>query len=48
MLGEKREAKREQVTMVSIDDLVPKDHILRDIEHAIDFSLIYDLVRPLY
>jgi len=48
MLGEKREAKREQVTMVCIDDLVPKDHILRDIERAIDFSFIYDLVRPLY
>ena len=48
MLNEKREAKREQVTMVCIDDLVPKDHILRDIERAIDFSFIYDLVRPLY
>jgi transposase len=48
MLGEKREAKREQVTMVCIEDLVPKDHILRDIERAIDFSFIYELVRPLY
>jgi len=38
MLGEKREAKREQVTMVCIDDLIPKDHILRDIERAIDFN----------
>ena len=48
MLGEKREAKREQITMVCIEDLVPKEHILRDIESAIDFSFIYDLVRPLY
>jgi transposase len=34
--------------MVCIDDLVPKDHMLRSIEHAIDLSFIYELVRPLY
>ena len=34
--------------MVCIDDLVPKDHILRDIDKAIDFSFIYDEVKELY
>mgnify|MGYP000896846201 CR=1 FL=1 len=31
-----------------MEDLVPKDHILRKIEEAIDFSFIYDLVKDKY
>lgn len=31
-----------------MEDLVPKDHILRKIEKAIDFSFIYDLVKDKY
>jgi transposase len=31
-----------------LEDLVPKDHILRDIERAIDFRFIYDEVDGLY
>lgn len=34
--------------MISIDDLVPKDHLVRKIEAAIDFSFIYDLVKDCY
>lgn len=34
--------------MVSIEELVPKDHILRHIDAAVDLSFIRDLVRPLY
>ena len=34
--------------MLSLDDLVPKDHLVRKIEAAIDWSFIYDLVKPLY
>jgi transposase len=34
--------------MVCIEDLVPKNHILRDIDQAIDFSFIYDEVKGLY
>ena len=34
--------------MLSLDDLVPKDHLVRKIEAAIDWSFIYDLVEPLY
>jgi len=30
---------------VCIEDLVPKDHILRDIDKAIDFNFIYDDVK---
>ena len=34
--------------MLCIDDLVPKNHILCDIDKAIDFSFIYDEVEGMY
>ena len=33
---------------VSLEELVPKDHLLRKIEAAVDFSFIHDLTAPLY
>lgn len=40
--------KRGQIQMLCIDDLVPKDHLLRKIEKAIDWSFIYALVEDKY
>ena len=40
--------ERTQIEMVCLEDLVPKDHILRKIDAAIDFTHIYDLVGDLY
>ncbi len=34
--------------MVTLDSLVPADHLLRKIEAVIDFSFIHPLVAPLY
>lgn len=34
--------------MVSLEDLVPDDHLLRTIETAISFDFIYDSVKDLY
>lgn len=34
--------------VVCIDDLVPKDHLLRKIEKAIDWSFIYEIVEDKY
>lgn len=34
--------------MICIEDLVPENHILRDIDKAIDFNFIYDQVKDLY
>lgn len=34
--------------MVTLDSLVPKDHLLRKIDAVIDFSFIHDLVEGLY
>ena len=42
------ERKREQMQFVSMDDLVPQDHMLRLIDKAIDWSFIYDLVEEKY
>ncbi|VDZ41366.1 ISSag8, transposase [Streptococcus dysgalactiae subsp. dysgalactiae] len=39
---------RHQIGFYSIDELVPKDQLLRLIEQAIDFSFIYDLVKDSY
>ena len=42
------EKNREQIQFFSMNDLVPKDHLLRTIEDAIDWSFIYDLVEDKY
>ena len=42
--------KQKQVTveMITIEELVPNDHLLRKINKAIDFSFIRDLTKDLY
>lgn len=40
--------KQEAMEIVTYDMLVPKDHLLRKIDAAIDFSFIYELCAPLY
>ena len=48
MLSKKEDLSREQVMMLSLEDLVPENHLLRAIDNAVDFSFIYDLVKDLY
>jgi transposase len=43
-----KKQERNQIQIISIEDLVPKDHILRDIDKAIDMNFIYDEVKDLY
>jgi len=40
--------KRKQVKFLCLDDLVPKDHLLRKVEKLIDFSFVRDEVKHLY
>ena len=47
MLRERRE-KQQKLDIVILEQLVPKDHLLRRIDEAVDFSFIYDLCAPLY
>lgn len=39
---------REQIEILSLDQMVPEDHLVRKIEHAIDWSFIYELVEDKY
>ena len=48
MMTQNADKKREQIQMFCMDDLVPKDHLLRLIDRAIDWSFIYDLVEEKY
>lgn len=43
MLNKSKE-NRNQIQFFCIDDLVPIDHLLRQIDRAIDWSFIYELV----
>lgn len=40
--------QREQLEMLTIDQLVPENHLVRKLDAAIDFSFIYPLVEDLY
>ena len=44
----KPEPEQTSLEMVTLEELVPKDHLLRKIDAVIDFSFIRDLVAGLY
>lgn len=48
MLQRQNTDKRHSMMAVTLDELVPQDHLVRKIDVAIDFSFIYDLVKDLY
>lgn len=48
MLTKRGKELRTQVEFNSLEDLVPKNHLLRKIDQAIDFNFIYDEVTELY
>lgn len=39
---------RRNVEVVDPESLVPRDHLLRKIDVAVNFSRLYDMVEPLY
>lgn len=48
MMSKKTLDGRNQMAFITLDDLVPKDHLVRKIDAVIDFEYIYDLVSDLY
>lgn len=48
MLTKETAKNRNQVQFLSLEDIVPQNHLLRQIEKAIDWSFIYDLVEDKY
>lgn len=47
MVGE-REDRRKDVEIVSIESLVPEEHLLRKIDAVLEDEYLYELLRPLY
>jgi transposase len=43
-----KESSQSEYEFVSIDELVPDDHLLRLIDKYIDFSFLLEKVRPFY
>ena len=48
MYIQKDRTGQRQIKFLCLEDLVPQDHLLRDIDRAIDFKFIYDEVKGLY
>jgi transposase len=44
----KPEAQQQELEMVSVESLVPSEHLLRKIGRVVDFSFIHDRVKHLY
>ena len=43
-----RQDNRRDEVMVDIDQLVPKDHLLRKIEKVMDYDWLYERLNPYY
>ena len=48
MMTKNQTNEREQLEILTIEQLVPQDHLVRKLDAAIDFSFIYPLVENLY
>lgn len=48
MLVKKDLAKRNDIEFAVLEELVPKDHLVRQVDAAIDLSFVYDIVRDTY
>ena len=41
---EREKMERDVIEIVGIDSLVPKEHLLRQIDDAVDFNKLYEIV----
>ena len=48
MMTRENRKKREQIQIMSLDDLVPQDHLVRKLEATLDWNFIYELVEEKY
>ena len=48
MMTRERTDSRAQIEIISLEDMVPENHLVRKLEAAIDWNFIYDMVEPLY
>ena len=48
MLTQKAKESRAQISFTSLEDLVPQDHLVRELDKAIDFSFVYEELKDSY
>jgi len=48
MLSKHHSIQRDQLEMITVDQLVPANHLVRKMEASIDFTFIYDSVKDMY
>ena len=48
MMTREEQKNRKQIQIMSLDDLVPQDHLVRKLEAALDWNFIYELVAEKY
>ena len=48
MMTRESRPKREQIQIMSLDDLAPQDHLVRKLEAAVEWNFIYELVEEKY
>lgn len=44
----RHENRQMKMHFVTLEDLMPQEHFLRNLDRLVDFSFIYDKVVPLY
>lgn len=47
MLSKQKKEKRQEAVMLIMDDMIPEDHILKQIDKYVDFDFIYELEKIL-
>ena len=48
MMTQHTDKKREQLPIFCMEDMIPKDHLLKIIDQALSWSFIYELVKDNY
>ena len=48
MLSKQEKEKRQEAMVLIMDDIIPEDHLLKQIDKYVDFDFIYDLVKDKY
>ena len=48
MLSKQEKEKRQEAMVLIMDDIIPEDHLLKQIDRYVDFDFIYDLVKDKY
>ena len=47
-MAKNRQIRNDSFVLFSLDELLPPDHLVRDLEEFIDWDFIYEICDPLY